>query len=97
VKVTHKRVEEKAPPGVAGFETDADYRYDAFSFDFGEERYHARIFDSDRASADVMKKTSGPDNDACLVAIKEYLVNHAGVSIIETIDPKTGAVPEWPR
>ncbi len=95
--VAHERIEEKAPPGVEGYETDADYRYDAFSFDFGDERYGASVVDSDREIAYVLKQTSGPDNAERLAAIREYLIANAGVRVIETIDPKTGAFGEWLR
>ncbi len=97
MKVTRERIEDEAPPGVAGYETDADYRYVAFTFDFDGERYGARVFDSDPDTADVLKQRAGPDDDERLAEIKEYLVAQAGVHTVLTIDPKTGAFAEWPR
>jgi hypothetical protein len=97
VKVTRRRIDEKAPPEVAGVETDADWSYDAFTFDFGDERYGARVFDSDPGVADVLKETSGPYDDHRLAQIRDYLVEHSGVGKILTLGGRTGGFTEWPR
>jgi hypothetical protein len=95
VKVTRERIEEKAPPEVADYETDADWCYLAFRFDFGDERYGVRIFDSDPEVADVLKETPGPYDDDRLAQIKNYLVKHAGVRTILTLHGTTGGFAEW--
>jgi hypothetical protein len=97
MKVTRRRIEEKAPPEVAGYETDADWCYLAFTFDFGDERYGAREFDSDPETADVLKQTSGPYDEDRLTQIRDYLATRAGVRKILTLDGRTGAFAEWPR
>ena len=97
MKVTRNRIEEEAPSAVAGYETDADFCYFAFTFDFGDERYGARVFDSDPETASILKHTSGPYDDDRLMQIRDYLVTRASVRKVLTLNRSTGAFSEWPR
>jgi hypothetical protein len=95
VKVSRERIEEKAPPEVADYETDADWCYVAFTFDFGDDRYVARVFDSEPDVADVLKETSGSYDHERLAQINDYLASHAGIRTILTLGRRTGAFEEW--
>jgi hypothetical protein len=97
VRVTHERIEETAPPEVKPYEDDDDYRRDEFTFDFDREVYRARILDSERRAAYVLKLTAGPNDDDQLAEIRDYLIEHSKVRIIRAIDSRKGGYSKWPR